>query len=78
MALQPDGQIVVAGDSIDPSSQDPVSTIARYNSGLAVQVNEVEPTSLSATISARADYSTGDGTTLTGSLTDPVRRQAAP
>jgi uncharacterized delta-60 repeat protein len=70
MALQPDGQIVVVGDSIDPTSQDQLATIARYNSGLAVQVNEVEPTSLSATISS-ASYSTGDGTTLTISYADP-------
>ncbi len=73
MALQPDGQIVVAGDSIDPSSQTASTAIARYNSGLAVEVNDVEPTSLSASISAAGgDYSSGDGTTLTFSFTDPV------
>ena len=45
MALQPDGQAVVVGDSIDPASQTAATAIARYNSGLAVQVNNVSPQS---------------------------------
>jgi hypothetical protein len=73
MALQPDGNILVVGDSIDPTSGDQTATIARYNSGLAVQVADLEPTIVSAGVTATGgSYSTGEETMLTGSFTDPV------